>query len=100
MNCYVSTFGYLLNFCIFKLLRIFFFGEPIFPNVKCYFMLQKIHAHLLVSNIQKQVTRGGLRLQRRCFPVRFAKFLGRPFFREHLRWLLLAEAAWSFKRYN
>ena len=100
MNCYVSTFGYLLNFCIFKLLRIFFFGEPIFPNVKCYFMLQKIHAHLLVSNIQKQVTRGGLRLQRRCFPVSFAKFLGRPFFREHLRWLLLAEAAWSFKRYN
>ena len=25
----------------------------------------------------------------RCFPVTFAKFLGAPFFKEHLRWLLL-----------
>ena len=29
------------------------------------------------------------KLQRRCFPVKFAKFLCAPFFREHLRWLLL-----------
>ena len=29
------------------------------------------------------------RLQRRCFPVNIAKFLGRSFFTEHLRWLLL-----------
>ena len=25
----------------------------------------------------------------RCFPVTFPKFLGAPFFKEHLRWLLL-----------
>ena len=25
----------------------------------------------------------------RCFPVNFAKFLGTPFFTEHLWWLLL-----------
>ena len=29
------------------------------------------------------------RLQHRCFPVKFAKFLRTPFFKEHLRWLLL-----------
>ena len=29
------------------------------------------------------------RLQYRCFPVRFAKFLRRPFFTEQLQWLLL-----------
>ena len=28
-------------------------------------------------------------LQRRCFPVKFHKFLGAPFFKEHLRWLFL-----------
>ena len=28
-------------------------------------------------------------LQHRCFPVKFAKFLKRPFFAEHIRWLLL-----------
>ena len=31
------------------------------------------------------------RLQRRCFPVKFAKFLKTPFFTEHLRWLLLED---------
>ena len=29
------------------------------------------------------------RLQHRCFPVKFAKFLRTPFFTEHIRWLLL-----------
>ena len=29
------------------------------------------------------------RLWHRCFPVNFVKFLGTPFFTEHLRWLLL-----------
>ena len=29
------------------------------------------------------------RLQPRCFPVKFAKFLRTPFFTEHLRWMLL-----------
>ena len=29
------------------------------------------------------------RLQQRCFSVKFAKFLGTPFFTEHLGWLLL-----------
>ena len=29
------------------------------------------------------------RLQRRGFPVKFAKFLKTPFFTEHLQWLLL-----------
>ena len=29
------------------------------------------------------------RLWHRCFSVNFAKFLRTPFFREHLRWLLL-----------
>ena len=29
------------------------------------------------------------RLWHRCFPVNFAKFLGKPFFIEHVRWLLL-----------
>ena len=29
------------------------------------------------------------RLQHRCFPVKFSKFLGTLFFAEHLRWLLL-----------
>ena len=28
---------------------------------------------------------------RRWFPVNFAKFLRKPFFKEHLRWLLLSE---------
>ena len=31
------------------------------------------------------------RLQRRCFPVKFAKFLKTPFFTEHLRWLRLED---------
>ena len=30
------------------------------------------------------------RLWHRCFPVNFAKFLGTPFFTEHLWWLLLS----------
>ena len=30
-----------------------------------------------------------IRLWCRCFPVNFAKFLRKPFFIEHLRWLLL-----------
>ena len=29
------------------------------------------------------------RLQYRCFPVKFAKFLRTPFSTEHLQWLLL-----------
>ena len=29
------------------------------------------------------------RLQHRCFPVKFVKFLRTPFFAEHRRWLLL-----------
>ena len=29
------------------------------------------------------------RLQHRCFPVKFVKFLRTPFFTEHVRWLLL-----------
>ena len=29
------------------------------------------------------------RLQHRCFPVKFAKFLRTPFSTEHIRWLLL-----------
>ena len=29
------------------------------------------------------------RLQHRCFPVKFAKFLRTPFLTEHLQWLLL-----------
>ena len=28
------------------------------------------------------------RLQRRCFPIKFAKFFRAPFFTEHLQWLL------------
>ena len=32
------------------------------------------------------------RLWHRCFPVNFANFLWRPFFMEHLQWLLLAFA--------
>ena len=28
-------------------------------------------------------------LWHRCFPVNFAKFLRKPFFKEHLRWLIL-----------
>ena len=33
------------------------------------------------------------RLQHRCFPVNFAKFLRTPFFTEHLQWLLLIIAS-------
>ena len=29
------------------------------------------------------------RLQHKCFPMKFAKFLRTPFFTEHFRWLLL-----------
>ena len=29
------------------------------------------------------------RLQHRCFPMKFAKFIRTPFLKEHLRWLLL-----------
>ena len=36
------------------------------------------------------------RLQHRCFPVKFGKFLRRRFFREHLRWLLLKRNENSF----
>ena len=31
------------------------------------------------------------RLQHRCFPMKFAKFLRTPIFTEHLQWLLLAQ---------
>ena len=31
-----------------------------------------------------------IRLEYRCFPVKFARLLGTPFFTEHLRWLLLS----------
>ena len=40
-------------------------------------------AGLLCCNVVKN------RLQHRCFPVKFAKFLRTPFFTEHLQWLLL-----------
>ena len=55
------------------------------------------------------------RLQHRCFPVKFAKFLKTIFFTEHFRWLLLkvftkhfpgnqslwksGRGCWSNKRY-
>ena len=50
----------------------------------------------LVSNLEAAVC-GCLRacnfikkrLQDSCFPVKFAKFLRAPFFKEHLPWLLL-----------
>ena len=32
-----------------------------------------------------------IKLQASCFPVKFRKFLRRPFVTEHLRWLLLEE---------
>ena len=34
-----------------------------------------------------------IKLQPRCFPVNSAKFLRTPFFKKHLRWLLLYPAA-------
>ena len=35
------------------------------------------------------------RLQHRCFPMKFAKFLRTPFFTEYLRWLLLSVQSFS-----
>ena len=35
------------------------------------------------------------RLWHRCFPVNFAEFLRTPFFKEHLRWLLLYYIQWQ-----
>ena len=34
------------------------------------------------------------RVWHRCFPVNFVEFLGTPFFKDHLWWLLLG--AWSY----
>ena len=50
--------------------------------------------HLCWSLFLKNLQAEGLqlhkkRLQRRCFPVNFAKFFRTPFLTEHLRWLLL-----------
>ena len=36
------------------------------------------------------------RLQNRCFPVKFAKFLRTPFFTEHLRWQYTSEIIFNF----
>ena len=38
------------------------------------------------------------RLQHRCFPVKYAKYLGTPFFTEDLRWLLLSFIRCNFDR--
>ena len=40
------------------------------------------------------------RLWQRCFPVNFVKFLRRPFFTEHLRWLLLKTLLRIFEQTN
>ena len=40
------------------------------------------------------------RLWHRCFPVNFAKFLRTSFSIEHLRWLLLLFACFSFEKGN
>ena len=54
---------------------------------------------LKISQISQENTfTGGLQasnyikksLRRRCFPVKFAKFFGTPFFTEHIRWPLLS----------
>ena len=38
------------------------------------------------------------RLQHRCFPVKFGKFLRTPFFTKHLQWLLLRVSGWPMLR--
>ena len=37
-----------------------------------------------------------MRLEHRCFPVKFAKLLRTPFFTEHLQWLLLTVSGFQF----
>ena len=54
-------------------------SEPLFNKVALFW----------VCNFIKK------KLQHRCFPVNFVKFLRIPFFTEHLRWLIL-----SFMRCN
>ena len=65
-------------------------------QIRCSYKLFKVHrktpvleslfnkvAGLQACNFIKK------RLQRKCFPVKFAKFLRTNLFTEHLRWLLL-----------
>ena len=37
-----------------------------------------------------------MRLEHKCFPVKFAKLLRAPFFTEHLQWLLLTVSGFQF----
>ena len=42
-----------------------------------------------VADLRPETLFKKMRHQHRCFPVNFTKFLGAPFLKEHLRWLLL-----------
>ena len=55
-----------------------------------FFVLRHLQAGTTPSYFNKE------RLQRKCFLVKFAKFLRTPFFIEHLQWLLLT----AVKIYN
>ena len=62
-------------------------------SLKHVFTFHKLHKKTTVYVLK---TRNFKRLQHRCFPVKFEKFLRKCFFREHLRWLLLKRNEKSF----
>ena len=58
----------------------------------------------VLRDFAKPRTRPATLLKKRlwhwCFPVDFAKFLGRPYFPEHLRWLHLMKVTLNSIREN
>ena len=98
-----NTYYWLLSSCEYcKVFRNSFFHKHLqkqsFADVsqnRYSYKFCKLHRKALVlESLFKKLKAFGLhlhkiRLQHRCFPVKFAKFLRTPFLTEHLQWLLL-----------
>ena len=78
---------------------ISYFLESILDDLRVFLVLSSQFYPLLIEAVVRRYSVKKMFLQisqnsqqktcARCFPVSFAKFLGTPFFTEHLRWLLL-----------
>ena len=67
-------------------------------------MNQSVYKTKLTRCFETQLTRcfAGLRpavLLKKCFPVKFAKFLRTVYFREHIQWLLLQRQDKTFRNF-
>ena len=98
-----NTYHWLLSFCeYYKVFKNSFYYKTPPETVVCRYSSKQVFLKVLQTSQEgtcvgvslKKLQAEGLQLlkkrpQRRCFPVKFAKFLRTPFLTEHLRWLLL-----------